>query len=450
MAEITAARFKATTVFGIDLLGMLAADTGEHRRLQERRASDQLWDGLVQCLAGNSHHFGQWIDEGDRIKQRMSNAARAGGREVWQRRFLRRHSPLLLANHNYHMFVSGNVVRPGNALDPSGTRYDMAFLEDELKYRITRDGVLVASYAADFRRPTYAILDVIRSLTHFRRDSFETLYRFLGEYFGNQQRRELLGAAVGVQLAGGNLFNKGAISEAIHFHSVAVLEGFRESVDGVTSDVPLTRVVRSPELAGILNEATWYDRYDPVYCDQVANKQFGYRRDEIYVIDRRTTVIVADRCWRNDPMAFFRQDIHLVVIHHIAAIALVMQQLAFFRDAYNEARLIEAQEPFHVLPLVLAARSNLTLLHESLDFGSLVRHGFTRLFARHLRQEMEFERALEALTQRVDAMGESIMLKSSVQSAQASLARASRNNMLQTLAVILALIALILTIVLGA
>jgi hypothetical protein len=208
-------------------------------------------------------------------------------------------------------------------------------------------------------------------------------------------------------------------------------------------------VVRSPELAGILNEARWYASYDPVYCEHVAAKQFGYRRDEIYVIDRRTTVIVAERCWGDDPMAFFRQDLHLVVGHHVAAIALLMQQLAFFRD-YSEARLIEAHEPLQVLPLVLAARSNLTLLHESLDFASLVRHGFTRLFAQQLRHEMELDRALDALTQRVADMGEAIMLKSSVQSARASLAQASRNNMLQVLAVILALVALILTIVLGA
>ena len=100
-----------------------------------------------------------------------------------------------------------------------------------------------------------------------------------------------------------------------------------------------------------------------------------------------------------------------------------------------------------MLPLVLAARSNLTLLNESLDFTSLVRHGFTRLFAQQLRHEMEFERALDALTQRITDMGEAIALKSSVQSAQAALALASRNNVLQLLAVILAIIAVIATVI---
>lgn len=446
MAEILAARFKATTVFGIDLAHILSSAMDDQRRLQEKRASEELWEALVECLATNDGHFGQWVDEADRIVQRMDAAERKGGKAVWQGRFLSLHSPLLLVNHNYGLVVSGHNTRDGNRLDPSGARYRSAFVQ-EVNYRLTREGVLVATYEVDFRADTYSVDEVITALNDVREDSFATLQRFLRDFFGDPQRRALLGSATGLSLTGGRVFDKHAISEATHFHSLVMIEGFcEESADGYAS-VSLDRVVRSRELAGILNEAHWYPSYSTDYCSHLAAKQFGYRADEIYVIERRTTVIVAGRCWQDDPFVHYRHDLQLVIEHHIAAIALLMQQLAFFRE-YAEVRLIELHDPVPVLPLVLAARSNLTLLNESLDFTTLVRHGFTRLFAQQLRHEMEFQRALGALTQRVTNMGEAIALKSSVQSASAALARASRNNLLQALAVVLALVAVIVTIVL--
>jgi hypothetical protein len=445
MAEFLAARFKATTVFGIDLGDIMSSAMDDQRRLQEKRASEELWAALVECLTAHNNHFGQWVDEADRIKQRMDAADRKGGKAVWQRRFLNLHSPLLLVNHDYGLLVSGHKTRDGNELDPAGARYRSAFLQD-VNYRLTREGVLVATYEVDFRAATYAIPDVINGLTILREDSFHTLQRFLADYFGDQQRRVLLGRATGLSLDVGRVFDKDLIAQATHFHSLVVVEGFKERTSNGMETVALDRVVQSRELAGVLNEAHWYDAYSNEYRAHLAAKQFGYRADEIYIIERRTTVIVAERCWQDDPLVFFRQDLQLVIEHHIAALALLMQQLAFFRE-YSEVRLIEHHEPVPVLPLVLAARSNLTLLNESLDFTSLVRHGFTRLFAQQLRHEMEFEQGLDALTQRITDMGEAIALKSSVQSAQAALALASRNNMLQLLAVILAIVAVIATVI---
>src|SRR5690349_15198032 len=105
MAELFAARFKATTVFGIDLADILTAAMDDQRKLQEKRASDQLWTAVVDCLVANNSHFGQWVDEGRRIIHRMGMADRKGGKSVWQRRFLTLHSPLLMDNHNYGLLV---------------------------------------------------------------------------------------------------------------------------------------------------------------------------------------------------------------------------------------------------------------------------------------------------------------------------------------------------------
>jgi hypothetical protein len=437
-------RFKSTTVFGIDLAAILSLSMDDQRLLQEQRASEKLWSALAGCLTGNGE-FGQWIDEAPRIVQRMIKAERMGGKEVWQRRFLNRHSPLLLVNHNYGLHVSGRDLPLQSNLDPTGARYRSAYLHG-VDYRLTRDGVLVATYEADFSAPPYSIPEVITALTIFREDSFETLKQFIAEFFGDQRRRKLLAKATGLSLRDDPKAEKGneTVAEGAHFHSLVVIEGFSDPSSGGRADID--RVLTSRELAGILNEAAWYAHYSASYCANIAERQFGYRGDEIYVIDRRSTVIVAQRYWDDDPLTYYRLDVQLAIEHHIAGIALLMQQLAFFRE-YEEVRPVEARDPFQTLPLVLAARSNLTLMHEYLDFTSLVRHGFTRRFARHLRHEMEFERALGALTQRISDMSEAINLKSSVQSARTSLTRASRNNQLQTTAVVLAILALVVAIV---
>src|SRR6266536_2214667 len=190
MAELFAARFKATTVFGIDLADILTSEMEDQRLLQEKRASERLWIELVDCLTANNSHFGQWVDEAPRIMHRMGLADRKGGKSVWQRRFLSLHSPLLMDNHNYGLLASGHKTRVGNELDPAGARYRSAFLQD-VNYRLTREGVLVATYEVDFRAASYAIPDVINALNVFREDSFNTFQRFLADYFGDQQRRTL-------------------------------------------------------------------------------------------------------------------------------------------------------------------------------------------------------------------------------------------------------------------
>ena len=96
----------------------------------------------------------------------------------------------------------------------------------------------------------------------------------------------------------------------------------------------------------------------------------------------------------------------------------------------------------------MAVRANLTLLYESLDFSLLARHGFTRRVAEELRAEMGVADALEAMRKRVWDMSAAIDLKSSVTSAQAAFDQASRNNTLQTIAIILAVLALLASVAL--
>jgi hypothetical protein len=447
VAETTAGRLKASTIIGIDLVDLLAVSVNDQRSLQQIRAEETLWPDLLRCLQDDEPPFGRWVDEGPRIQQRMDDATRKGGKAIWQRRYLNQHSPLLYANHTYGLIVSGHSTRDGMNLDSSGARYREVYVES-IDYRLTREGILVATYDVDFRDGSYSIPEVIQALARLREDSFATLYQFIKDYFCDSRRLMRIAKAIKLGLVSTRLDDREIVAEAAYYHSLVVVERFVRHLDNGPQEVPLEEVVQSRELAGVLNEARWYAQYGDAYCSHVAAKEFGYRADEIYVIERRTSVIVADRCWLDDPLVQYRHDLRLVIEHHVAAIALLMQQLAFFRE-YEEVRAIETHEPVSVLPLVLAARANLTLLNESLDFTSLVRHGFSRLFAQQLRHEMEFEHALGALRQRVADMGEAIALKSSVQSAQAGLQRASRNNLLQALAVLLALGAVIITIILA-
>ena len=51
MAETVATRFKASTIFAIDLVEVLASDVEDQRRLHEKRAWELLWTALSKCLS---------------------------------------------------------------------------------------------------------------------------------------------------------------------------------------------------------------------------------------------------------------------------------------------------------------------------------------------------------------------------------------------------------------
>ena len=455
VAELLAERFHLSAVFAVDMAWLLSDDPGVQQRFQSERATGRFTRLLFGCLEHHTNNEQQWRSERSRLEQRMEAAEKGGGKRVWTTQFLDKYSPLLLTNNHRGMWINAGEVHEDVNLDRSRNRYDHGYLRSA-SYRMTREGILLATYQAEFRSTEYSVTRVIHSGINFRHDAFDTLHHFLVDYFGPESMRESLRKRTGFDFDGTRL-DVGKLLSVIHRHTLIVMEGFHAPAAGrPPTRVTMTELVESHELAGILNESPWYQNYGERYRVRLHGREFGYRADEIYVSDRHCTVVVAERYWsgpddqrtdpgvplaegERDPLRWYQADLLTTIEHLIARLALLTQQLEFFRR-HESRRPLEAQKPASALPVVLDARANLNQLIESLDFSSLTRHGFTRLFALRLRDEIGLQVNLEAVQRRVQAMSDAITLKSSVTFARS-------NNLIQAVSMWIAFVALALTIV---
>lgn len=438
-------RYQSSVIFTLDIAHLLSLDLKVRGQLQERRATEEFSRKLRKCFSDNTAGLKNWVDERHRISSRMEEADRKGGKKVWTQRFLDRHSSLVLLDGESLLLPDGPVGQ-GMPMTQANGRFSTARLT-AVTYRLAREGVLVATYTADFSGQTHDIHDVIKSLAGFRAASYQTFQTFISDYFKNDTRRRLIAESTGLAMRDPADISDDQLRGITLFHSFVLVEGFAPTSSAPNS-ITIDNVARSRELAGILNEATWFESYAAQYCQEVGDKQIGYRSDEIYVTDRRTTVVVSERFWtEDDPLVYYRSDLLQVIEHHLTRLALMTQLSEFFGDS-SELRPLTV-EPADALPLVLAGRDNVTLLHDSLNYGLLVRHGFTRHFAKQLREEMGFPESLALIEKRVSDLSEAISLKSSVTSAKAATQLATRNNRLQATSLAIATLAILVSVLLS-
>lgn len=460
--DINADRFTVAAVFAIDLACLVPAEVRQQHRLQRMRSTGELGVLIRRCLTDNDTVFGRWVDERERVESRMNRADREGGVRVWSTRFLESHTRLVKTNENHPILVDGREVHEDHRLDPNGRRYHRRSFFRRAGYRLSREGALVATYQADFLDPSYTVPEVIRALTNFRDDAFQSFYLFLRDFFGSSHRSAVLGRRVGLPFERASALTRDELDNACRRHALIFIRGFWDVTEGAappSRHVRLGTVLESGELAGILTEAPWFDDYGSRYLGLLREKEIGHRGDEIYLIGDRSTVVVAERYWRNlypenpldlsgahtqptgelDPLYWYQADLLTMIEHQLARLAILRQQLLFFRDR-TARRPLEAERPGDVLPLVLDGRANLTQISESLDFTALTRHRFIREYASALRREMGLDDQLEAVRRRIADMSEAVNLKSEVTTARAS-------NAIQAIALVISILALVVSII---
>jgi hypothetical protein len=460
-ADMAVDRFTVAVAFAIDLACLVSTNVGQQHRLQRMRSTGELGALIRRCLTENDGMFGSWVDERVRIESRMNKADRQGGFKVWSSPFLESHTALVKTSENHAILIDGREVHQDGRLDPNARRYRRRSFFRRAGYRLSREGALIATYQVDFLDNSYAVPEVIRALSNLRDDAFQSFYLFLRDYFGNARRQAVLGRRVGLAFDRINTLTLDELDHGCRRHALIFIRGFWDLTDDAAATsrhVRLRHVLESGELAGILTEAPWFDAYGNRYLGILREKEIGHRGDEIYLIGYRSTVVVAEHYWRNlypenpldasgahlqpagdlDPLYWYQADLLTMIEHQLARLAMLRQQLSFFRDRAAR-RPLEAERPGDALPLVLDGRANLTLINESLDFTRLTRHGFTREYASALRREMGLDEQLEAVRRRIGDMSQAVNLKSSVTSARAG-------NAIQAAALIISVIALVVSI----
>ncbi|RPA65846.1 hypothetical protein EF294_03660 [Gordonia oryzae] len=206
-------------------------------------------------------------------------------------------------------------------------------------------------------------------------------------------------------------------------HKLLVLEAvLRPAIDGEHSDsgfdgwcrVSPEDALLDPSVAGLLNTATWYKEYRPKYLIGLAEKNIGYRIDEIYLTDRKASLVSNAGFWHQDnPLQEYRKDICIVIEYWLAKLVQAHALLRFLQE-HRTIREISNVTPSEALDPVVVSKRAVARLRESLDPSRLIDHGFTTAFMMRMRTEMELDTLLRFIDERVDDAATNIALRSAV------------------------------------
>jgi hypothetical protein len=434
-ADLRAGRVEVVSVTAIDFADLLAdADYGR-RRLQELRANDTFADefeAIIKVVPDCTSTRQEIIDRTDDAKAK-------GGKAVWTTEFLTRFAPVRLPHHEF--VQNGTVVHPQARL--SSRRGDVLHhvaLEDS-KLQMFRDGTLChtvrvvfkphSSGAKEEECPPATVSELVdrlgalnKAVATALRPALEAFVRELGAP---------LKSKLDLQLKAPDALTRAQLSARSKTHTVIFVERFYDGpkIDALCQTpfslenaaqagaaVALHTVLTSSALPGILNTATWYRRYNARYVAALAGKEIGYRDDEIYLTDRKATIVSTPGLWdQADSLSEYKDDIVLAVEYNVARLAYFASTLAYYQG-HPDVRKLDKEPPLDALAHVIHGRAILSYIDESLDLTLLVDHGFTRLLVERLREELKFETAIGFIRQRVQDASDTVSLRSSVDGAE--------------------------------
>jgi hypothetical protein len=418
----------------LDLASFTASCEQCSQSIQSLRAEGKLWDAILLAFLGDAER-GTWRRERDRLVRRWQETLRSGGKQVWLTEFAERFSGLFQGSP-----FSDSGARSwyrGCADDGARDTFEKA------DYRVTPDGALAAVFEETLPG-TYDVTEVIEAINNLERDAPKRLVGFLLYLFSSPAIRGGLLSTVGPHDHKRVKITEQRVAGATHIHTLVVIKDFVNASEDRA--VPLSEVAESPELAGILNRAPWYEAYGTRLIPRMRQMEFGYRADELYLVDRSSTLVVGARFYAADTLVLYRHELLLAITHLLSRLALLSE---FLKTLRSSTRLwpVRVSDPAATLQATLDARGVLVLIIESLEITGLIRHGFTRLYFDRLLTELAINRAV-LRAERWLELAERVALPASIRSSQLSLALESRNNRLQTVGIFIAAVALLVSVAL--
>ncbi len=468
--DLRAGKVDLFHVISIDLAELLADWVAGSRVLLRLRADDKLFECLKAALIGSVQGA---EEQSSFIRERMTRARSLGGKAVWTDHFVERHSPLMLPCAATLTFDSQSVART-QPIDSNGDSelHHVKFLSHHLQ--AFRDGTICYTLRTEFDDPkaNHDIVEppiaseIIRRLSALDDVVEQNFKHVLAEFLRSDATRARLRESMNVAGLDGVEFlpspqieqldvRRKATSHTVIFVECfydgdAIAELYRDHSYRGERDkdalVGLHTVLTSSTLPGILNSATWYERYNSRYVRSLSRKEIGYRDDEIYLTDRKATVAVNPKFWDSkDPLSYYKHDIVLAVQYNNSRLTYFGSVLRYYQS-HPDVRGFDKMDPAAGLARVVDGQAIVLLIEESLDLTLLIDHGFTRLFVRRLHDELGFQEAIGFIRQRVDDAARIVSLRSTVLAAELtskeSLEAAHENNRLQRTIRRLALLAI--------
>jgi hypothetical protein len=399
----------------------------------------KMWDKLIHMradVASAKVAFGKFEQlnavsgiYADDIKSWMRDAERHSGKAIWTNSFLNDEAPFEL-RISMPLMVDGRPVQ-GLQRVREQREHDLnraKFINHSMK--LYREGVL--TYTAAFHLvpaeksngsppeplTVESSIVVLNKLEGIARGSFEaTVKTWLNDHELQSKFRTIFDVKLDLKCD----MNSDDFKKRSKAHRLLVLDSFirpdTEAKGGEFegwTEVDPQIAIQNHGVAGLLNSADWFRQYRDQYLKVLAEKNIGYRSDEIYVTDRKASLASNKGFWEEDnPLQQYRLDILLSVEYWLARLAQTHAMLSFLQE-HKSIREISTKIPAQALDTVVIVKRAVARLHETLDPARLIDHGFTTAFMNRLRQEMGLDTLLSFISERVDDAATGLSLRSAV------------------------------------
>ncbi len=417
--KIAVKRYRFFFIYTIDL-GYFLNSNEDIRRLQDLRARDVLYEKL-RAIFGNTHArafvFKDPNLETERIKARLRAALAKGGKNIWSDLFFKRQVPILFRTEQNMMLSPSNQTGIGRHISDGDISQikDTGITFDRCEFRIFREGTLSFVYEFSQKNPAsrQSIDELITILSKLESDTFKGYLYNIREILQEWQSPSHKFQELNLTLRPLDDETNTVIKTSSVKHSCVFLE---EVVNIETGEaISAENLQNRYFLLGILNKANWYNKYGDKYIDDVFGKNVGYRKDEIYLTDKDSTLVLLSDYWDPDKsLQYYVYDLVLAIQIQLAKLAFLDFFLRHIQtDPYSKKALINPSSK-EAIKLVLGARNIITILQEATDIDSLIVHGFTRRFIKQLVKERNVLGYLELIERRVANISSAIELKSSI------------------------------------
>ena len=205
-------------------------------------------------------------------------------------------------------------------------------------------------------------------------------------------------------------------------------------------------------VAGILNLTEWYNIYAADYIETVFRDAVRNRRDEIYLTDNNSSVIILANYWLDgDTLAFYQQDLVLATQFELSWLT-HLRFLAFYLRSAPEtvnALALNNADSREALSFVLDVQN--AVLNSSHDHPAepLVVHGFTRRFLGQIADQRGTTDSLEELDSYISRIARAIELRTGLDLSEKNFGVASKILSATLFVLIFTILALVATVVIA-
>ena len=427
--------------------------------LFDEKSREENWRNLLGRRVGGSGAVSREIlatlagrgatkeDDATEIARRMETARQNDGKGIWTDHFLHTETALRLKTDS-SISISGRDI-PQNSRVSDDTAHPLHYARFKShRLKVWREGTF--SYTVQYQlvhevhepgshapaEPPLSVERAVALLKALEASSWEVFAAQLSAWFTQKKSQDVCKGLLNI----GTLrldFGVDELRRRGRVHKILFVDGFLRAGTGDPrfpgwGAVDNQEAKENVALGGLLNTADWYRHYREDYIRGLAAKDIGYRDDEVYITDRKATLVSNPAFWDEaNTLWQYRMDLVLSMEYWVVRIAQAHALLTYLQSHSDILGLAE-KEPNEGLEIATQAMRAFARYQESLDASRIVDHGFTSKFMRRLRDEMDIDELSRFIRERLADAATSIALRSAVKAeevtAQSSLALTSRQT----------------------